>query len=112
MTWCGGGPIHCREWRGLDGWRPTLQPCSVSSRPAAAAIVSLGIGSAYAGDGEGPAGGYVDPGVSFRAPSTLGPDAGAERAGAARSGYAHLQLAFAERRYLAFPPSEAGGGSN
>jgi hypothetical protein len=29
---------------------------------AAAAALSLGIGSAYAGDGEGPAGGYVYPG--------------------------------------------------
>ena len=32
---------------------------------AAAAALSLGIGAAYAGDGEGPAGGYVYPGTIF-----------------------------------------------
>src|ERR1700761_4720905 len=32
---------------------------------AAAAAISLGIGTAYAGDGEGPAGGYVYPGTIF-----------------------------------------------
>jgi hypothetical protein len=47
-------------------------PENESSRPwreimktmllAAAAALSLGVGSAYAGDGEGPAGGYVYPG--------------------------------------------------
>ena len=83
----------------------------------AAAALGLGIGSAYAGDGEGPAGGYVYPGSIY---------AGAVYAGAPTPVRNTRSVATAQSRQAVhtyathsqtqgiwlFAPNQTGGGSN
>ena len=79
---------------------------------AAAAVLSLGVGSAYAGDGEGPAGGYVYPGYII--PGSV--YAGAQTPSvAARNGqaqtHAYVTRSQSQGMWL-FPPNPNQGGNN
>jgi len=79
---------------------------------AAVAALSLGIGSAYAGDGEGPAGGYVYPDYippgATAYPAMKGQVAPAQNGGAVRIFGTHSQ---GLGTWL-FPPNQTGGGGN
>jgi hypothetical protein len=84
---------------------------------AAAAALSLGIGSAYAADGQGPAGGYVYPDYIFPGSVYAGTPTPAQhtpRVATAQNGQAtHIYGAHSERQGIwLFPPNQAGGGSN
>ena len=81
---------------------------------AAVAALSLGIGSAYAGDGAGPAGGYVYPGSIFAGSVYAGAVQNAPSAATAQNGRAtpiygtHSQ----NQGVWLFPPNQVGGGNN
>ena len=84
---------------------------------AAAAALSLGIGSAYAGDGEGPAGGYVYPGYIVPGSIYGGaqiPVQNTPRTAAAQNGQAtHIYGTHSQSQGIwLFPPNEAGGGGS
>ena len=80
---------------------------------AAAAALSLGIGSAYAGDGQGPAGGYVYPGSIFAGSVYAGAVQNAPSTAVTRDGRVtqiygtHSQ----NQGVWLFPPNEVGGGN-
>ena len=79
---------------------------------AAAAALSLGIGSAYAGDGEGPAGGYVYPG--YIPPGATAYPAMQGQFTPAQTGTAvHIfgTRAQGQGTWL-FSPNQTGGGAN
>jgi hypothetical protein len=78
---------------------------------AAAAALSLGIGSAYAGDGQGPAGGYVFPG--YVAPGTVYAGAQTPPTVTAPGGAAHTHVYATHSQSQGvwlFPPNQTGGG--
>ena len=80
---------------------------------AAAAVLSLGVGSAYAGDGEGPAGGYVYPGYIIPGSVYTGaqtPSVAAVQNGQAQT-HAYVTRSQSQGTWL-FPPNQTGGGSN
>jgi hypothetical protein len=81
---------------------------------AAAAALSLGIGSAYAGDGEGPAVGYVYPGSIFAGSVYAGAVQNAPPAATAQNGRAtHIYGTHSQSQGVwLFPPNQNGGGSN
>jgi hypothetical protein len=80
----------------------------------AAAAVGLGIGAAYAGDGAGPAGGYVYPGSIYAGSVYAGAVQNAPAVATAQTGRAtqiygtHAQ----SQGVWLFPPNQEGGGSN
>jgi hypothetical protein len=77
---------------------------------ATAAALSLGIGSAYAGDGEGPAGGYVYPGSIY---AGVHPVQKAPSAATAQNGQTtHVYVTRSNQGTWLFPPSQNQGGSN
>jgi hypothetical protein len=84
---------------------------------AGAAALSLGIGSAYAADGEGPAGGYAYPGyiapgsVYAGAPTTVPNSPSAATAQNSHAVHAYVTHSQSQGVWL-FPPNEAAGGSN
>ena len=79
---------------------------------AAAAALSLGIGSAYAGDGEGPAGGYIYPGYiplgATPYPAMQGQVLPAQNG---RSVHIFGTRSQGQGTWL-FPSNQAGGGAN
>ena len=79
---------------------------------AAASVLSLGIGAAYAGGGEGPAGGYVYPGYippgATAYPAMQGPVTPAYNGRAVHIFGTRSQ---GQGTWL-FPPNQAGGGAN
>jgi hypothetical protein len=84
---------------------------------AAAAALSLGIGSVYAADGQGPAGGYVYPG--YIAPGSVyagvpTPVQNTPRVATAQNGRAtHIYGTHSQSDGIwLFPPNDAAGGSN
>jgi hypothetical protein len=80
---------------------------------AAAAALSLGVGSAYAGDGEGPAGGYVFPG--YIAPGTVYAGAQTPPVVTTPSGQAHTHVYATHSQSQGvwlFPPTQTGGGGS
>jgi hypothetical protein len=84
---------------------------------AAAAALSFGIGSAYAADGQGPAGGYLYP--DYIAPGSVyagapTPAQNTPRVATAQNGQAtHIYGTHSESQGIwLFPPNQAGGGSN
>jgi hypothetical protein len=80
---------------------------------AAAAALSLGIGSAYAGDGQGPAGGYVFPGYVIPGSVYAGaqtPSAPAAQNGQAQT-HAYVTRSQSQGTWL-FPPNPNQGGNN
>jgi hypothetical protein len=78
---------------------------------AAAAALSLGIGSAYAGDGEGPAGGYVYPGSIYAGVQT--PLQKTPMAVTARNGQTtHVYVTRSNQGTWLFPPNQNQGGNN
>jgi hypothetical protein len=80
----------------------------------AAAALSLGIGSAYAGDGQGPAGGYVYPGSIFAGSVYAGAVQNAPPVATAQSGQAtHIYGTHSQKQGVwLFPPDQTGGGDN
>ena len=83
---------------------------------AAAAALSLGIGSAHAADGQGPAGGYlypdyIAPGSVYAGAPTSVPTtpATAQNGRAVHTYVTHSQ---SQSGIWLFPPNQAGGGSN
>jgi hypothetical protein len=80
---------------------------------AAAAILSLGIGSAYAGDREGPAGGHVYPGYIVPGSVYAGALTPVQNAPAQHGRATHIYGTHSQNEGIwLFPPNEAGGGSN
>ena len=84
---------------------------------AAVAALSLGIGSAYAGDGAGPAGGYVYPGYIVPGSIYGGaqvPVQNTPRIAAAQNGQAtHIYGTHSQSQGIwLFPPNEVGGGGS
>jgi hypothetical protein len=81
---------------------------------AAAAALSLGIGSAYAGDGEGPAGGYIYPGAVFAGSVYAGAVQNAPPVTTAQNGRAtHIYGAHSQSQGVwLFPPDQSNGGNN
>jgi hypothetical protein len=80
---------------------------------AAAAALSLGIGSAYAGDGEGPAGGYVFPGYIIPGSVYAGaqtPSVATTQNGQART-HVYVTHSQSQGTWL-FPPNPNQGGNN
>ena len=84
---------------------------------AAAAALSLGVGSAYAGDGQGPSVGYVYPGSIYagsvyaevQTPARKTPPVATAQNGQTVRTYVTHSLS---QGVWLFPPSQAGGGSN
>jgi hypothetical protein len=79
---------------------------------AAAATLSFGIGSAYAGDGEGPSGGYVYPGSIYagaEVPAQSGPSVATAQNGRAQT---HVYVTHSNRGTWLFPPNQNQGGNN
>jgi hypothetical protein len=84
---------------------------------AAAAALSLGIGSAYAADGQSPAGDYVYPEYIFPGSVYAGtptPAQNTPRVATMQNGQAtHIYGTHSESQGIwLFPPNQAGGGSN
>lgn len=78
---------------------------------AAAAALSLGVGSAYAGDGEGPAGSYIYPGSIYAGVQT--PLQNAPSVVTAQNGQAvHAYVTRSSHGTWLFPPNQTGGGGN
>jgi hypothetical protein len=84
---------------------------------AAAAALSLDIGSAYAADGQGPAGGYLYP--DYIAPGSVyagvpTPAQNTPRVATAQNGQAtHIYGTHSQSQGIwLFPPNQAGGGGN
>jgi hypothetical protein len=80
---------------------------------AALAALSLGIGSAYAGDGEGPASGYAYPG--YVPPGSAAYPAGSQaRVAPAQNGDGfHIFGTHSQGQGTwLFPPNQTGGGDN
>jgi hypothetical protein len=80
---------------------------------AAAAALSLGVGSAYAGDGQGPAGGYVFPGYIIPGSVYAGaptPSVPAVQNGQAQT-HAYVTRSQSQGTWL-FPPNPNQGGNN
>ena len=80
---------------------------------AAAAALSLGIGSAYAGDGQGPAGGYVFPGYVIPGSVYAGaqtPSVPAVQNGQAQT-HTYVTRSQSQGTWL-FPPNPNQGGNN
>ena len=83
---------------------------------AAAAALSLGIGSAYAADGEGAAGGYVHPDYIFPGSVYAGavqndPSVATVQNGRATHIYGTHSQSQSQGIWL-FPPNQVGGGGN
>ena len=78
---------------------------------ATAVALSLGIGSAYAGDGEGPSGGYVYPGSIYAGVQT--PLQQTPSVATAQNGRTtHVYVSRSNRGTWLFPPNQNQGGSN
>jgi hypothetical protein len=78
---------------------------------ATAAALSLGIGSAYAGDGKGPAGGYVYPGSIYAGVQT--PLQKTPMAATAQNGRTtHVYVTRSNQGTWLFAPNQNQGGSN
>jgi hypothetical protein len=78
---------------------------------AAAAALSLGIGSAYAGDGEGPSGGYVYPGSIYAGVQV--PAQNAPSVATAQNGRTmHVYVTHSNQGTWLFPPNQNQGGNN
>jgi hypothetical protein len=78
---------------------------------ATAAALSLGIGSAYAGDGEGPSGGYIYPGSIYagvQVPLQKAPPV----ATAQNDRTMHVYVSRSNQGTWLFPPNQTQGGSN
>jgi hypothetical protein len=77
---------------------------------AAAALISLGVGSAYAGDGEGPAGSYIYPGSIYAGVQTPlnTPSVATAQNGQAVRAY----VTRSSHGTWLFPPNQTGGGGN
>jgi len=76
---------------------------------AAAAALSLGVGSAYANESGGQAGGYVYPNYQF--PTHNAPPAAAAQNGQGTGTYVTQSQTLNHGTWL-FPPDQFGGGSN
>jgi hypothetical protein len=83
---------------------------------AAAAALSLGIGSAYAGDGEGPAGTYVYPGSIYGGAVYAGAQAPVRKTQPVVTAQQHQTMHVYGTRSnqgtWLFPPNPNQGGSN
>jgi hypothetical protein len=78
---------------------------------ATAAALSLGIGSAYAGDGEGPSGTYVYPGSIYAGVQT--PLQQTPSVATAQNGQTmHVYVSRSNKGTWLFPPNQNQGGSN
>jgi hypothetical protein len=78
---------------------------------AAAAALSLGIGSAYAGDGEGPSGGYVYPGSIYAGAQI--PAQNAPSVATAQNGQTmHVYVTHSNQGTWLFPSNPNQGGNN
>jgi hypothetical protein len=73
---------------------------------AAASVLSLGVGSAYANESEGQAGGYVYPDYQF--PTQSAPSVATAPGGQAT----HAYVANSNHGTWVFPPDQNGDGTN
>jgi hypothetical protein len=109
---------RCTE-RGLTRVGPiTRRETMKTMLLAAAAALSLGIGSAYAADGQGPAGGYVypgyiAPGAVYAGAQTAVQNAPSVVATQTGQGHTHAYVTRSQSQGVwLFPPNEVGGGGN
>ena len=76
---------------------------------AAAAVLSLGVGSAFAADSQSQAGGYVYPDYVFPVPSTRVPQAPVQTQQSGQAIHTFVTRSANQGTYL-FPPAQGGNG--